>query len=210
MAADVSERVMDYVRSSGRGVEAFPSLVLRSLKQARYHPENLGHAGLASRAYCHFTSPIRRYPDLVVHRALLKELGLPDESPPADLEGLAEHTSTQERAAAQVEYLADELCLAWLLDATLYERGWDDPFEGEIVGMIASGLFIRFGDVFEGYLPVRRLAGDYFELNDLGTAMAGRRGGRTYRLGDPIEVLVEKIEKAEGKVELSEAGRTRK
>ena len=210
VAADVSERVMDYVRRSGRGVEAFPSLVLRSLKQARYHPENLGHAGLASRAYCHFTSPIRRYPDLVVHRALLKELGLSDEPPPADLEGLAEHTSTQERAAAQVEYLADELCLAWLLDATLYERGWDDPFEGEIVGMIASGLFIRFGDVFEGYLPVRRLAGDYFELNDLGTAMAGRRGGRTFRLGDPIEVLVEKIEKAEGKVELSQAGRTRK
>jgi ribonuclease R len=75
--------------------------------------------------------------------------------------------------------------------------------------MIASGLFIRFGDVFEGYLPVRRLAGDYFELNDLGTAMAGRRGGRMYRLGDSIEVLVENIEKAEGKVELSEAGRTR-
>jgi ribonuclease R len=201
---------MDYVRRSGRGVEAFPSLVLRSLKQARYDPENLGHAGLASRAYCHFTSPIRRYPDLVVHRALLKELGLSDEPPPADLESMAEHTSTQERAAAQVEYLADELCLGWLLDATLYERGWDDPFEGEIVGMIASGLFIRFGDVFEGYLPARRLAGDYFELNDLGTAMAGRRGGRTYRLGDPIEVLVEKIEKAEGKVELSEARRTRK
>ena len=210
VAADVSEGVMDYVRRSGRGVEAFPSLVLRSLKQARYDPENLGHAGLASRAYCHFTSPIRRYPDLVVHRALLKELGLSDEPPPADLEGLAEHTSTQERAAAQVEYLADELCLGWLLDATLYERGWADPFEGEIVGMIASGLFIRFGDVFEGYLPARRLAGDYFELNDLGTAMAGRRGGRTYRLGDPIEVLVEKIEKAEGKVELSEAGRARK
>jgi ribonuclease R len=210
VAADVSERVMDYVRRSGRGVEAFPSLVLRSLKQARYDPENLGHAGLASRAYCHFTSPIRRYPDLVVHRALLKELGLSDEPPPADLENMAEHTSTQERAAAQVEYLADELCLGWLLDATLYERGWDDPFEGEIVGMIASGLFIRFGDVFEGYLPARRLAGDYFELNDLGTAMAGRRGGRTYRLGDPIEVLVEKIEKAEGKVELSEARRTRK
>jgi ribonuclease R len=75
--------------------------------------------------------------------------------------------------------------------------------------MIASGLFIRFGDVFEGYLPARRLAGDYFELNELGTAMAGRRGGSTYRLGDSIKVLVEKIEKAEGKVELSQAGHRR-
>jgi ribonuclease R len=76
--------------------------------------------------------------------------------------------------------------------------------------MIASGLFIRFGEVFEGYLPARRLPGDYFELNDLGTAMAGRRAGRTYRLGDPIDVLVEKIEKAEGKVELSQASRPRR
>jgi ribonuclease R len=209
VAAQVSESVMDYVERSGRGREAFPALVLRSLKQARYHPENLGHSGLASQAYCHFTSPIRRYPDLVVHRALLRELGAGDEPGPADLDGLAEHTSAREREAAQVEYLADELCLAWLLDATLFERGWDDPFEGEITGMIASGLFIRFGEVFEGYLPVRRLV-DYFELNDLGTAMVGRRGGRTYRLGDSIDVLVEKIEKPEGKVELSQAGRTRK
>jgi ribonuclease R len=210
VAAQASELVMDYVTRSDRGREAFPSLVLRSLKQAHYHPENLGHAGLASPAYCHFTSPIRRYPDLVVHRTLLGELGLTDEPPAEDLDGLAEHTSMREREAAQVEYLADELCLAWLLDSTLFERGWDEPFEGEITGAISSGLFVRFGDVFEGYLPARRLPGDYFELTDLGTALVGRRGGRTYRLGDPIDVLVEKIEKAEGKVELSHAARTRK
>jgi ribonuclease R len=210
VAAATSERVMDYVRRSGRGREAFPSLVLRSLKQARYHPQNLGHSGLASRAYCHFTSPIRRYPDLVVHRALLRELGLSDDAGPADLDALAEHTSAREREAAQVEYLADELCLAWLLDETLYERGWDDPFEGEIVGLIGSGMFVRFGEVFEGFLPARRLPGDYFELNELGTALVGRRGGGTYRLGDELNVLVEKIEKTDGKVELSPAGRTRK
>jgi len=210
IAAATSERVMDYVARSGRGREAFPGLVLRSLKQARYHPENLGHSGLASKAYCHFTSPIRRYPDLVVHRALLRELGLADEAGPADLEALAKHTSTREREAAQVEYLADALCLAWLLDDELFERGWDDPFEGEIVGMIGSGLFVRFGEVFEGYLPARRLSGDYFELNELGTALVGRRGGGRYRLGDGIDVLVEKIEKSDGKVELSQAGRPRK
>jgi ribonuclease R len=210
VAADTSELVMDYVSRSDRGQEAFPALVLRSLKQARYHPENLGHAGLASPAYCHFTSPIRRYPDLVVHRTLLRELGLGDEPPAGDLDGLAEHTSSREREAAQVEYLADEICLAWLLDATLFERGWDDPFEGEIIGAISSGLFVRFGEVFEGYLPARRLSGDYFELNGLGTALVGRRGGRTYRLGDSIDVRVEKIEKSEGKVELSHAARTRR
>jgi ribonuclease R len=210
IAAATSELVTDYVRRSGRGREAFPSLVLRSLKQARYHPQNLGHGGLASRAYCHFTSPIRRYPDLVVHRALLHELGLSAATGPAELDALAEHTSEREREAAQVEYLADELCLAWLLDDTLYERGWDDPFDGEIVGLIGSGMFVRFDEVFEGFLPARRLPGDYFELNELGTALVGRRGGGTYRLGDGIRVFVEKIEKTDGKVELSPAGRTRK
>jgi ribonuclease R len=210
VAAQTAERVMDFAARSGRGAEAFPALVLRSLKQARYDPENLGHSGLASTAYCHFTSPIRRYPDLVVHRALLRELGAADDPPPAELEALAEHTSGREREAAQVEYLADELCLGWLLDAELFERGWEEPWEGEIIGVIGSGLFVRFGEVFEGFLPARRLRGDYFELNGLGTALAGRRGGGTFRLGDPVEVLVERIEKAEGKVELSPVGRTRK
>jgi ribonuclease R len=210
VAAATSERVMEYVSSSGRGREAFPALVLRSLKQARYHPENLGHSGLASTAYCHFTSPIRRYPDLVVHRALLRELGLGRDPVPADLDELAVHTSEREREAAQVEYLADALCLAWLLDDELFERGWDEPYEGEIVGIIGSGLFVRFGEVFEGYLPARRLPGDYFELNELGTALVGRRGGGTFRLGDELSVLVEKIEKTDGKVELSPAGRTRR
>jgi ribonuclease R len=208
VAAQASERVMDYTARSGRGRDAFPALVLRSLKQARYDPENLGHSGLASSAYCHFTSPIRRYPDLVVHRALLSELGLTHDPAPHDLDELAEHTSIREREAAQVEYLADELCLAWLLEADLFERGWEEPYEGEIVGLISSGLFARFGEVFEGFLPARRLPGDYFELNEVGTALAGRRGGGTFRLGDPIEVLVERIEKHEGKVELSPAART--
>jgi ribonuclease R len=129
---------------------------------------------------------------------------------PADLDELAVHTSEREREAAQVEYLADALCLAWLLDDELFERGWDEPYEGEIVGMIGSGLFVRFGEVFEGYLPARRLPGDYFELNELGTALVGRRGRGTFRLGDEISVLVEKIEKTDGKVELSPAGRTRR
>ena len=205
LAAEASELVTEYSAKSGRGREAFPSLVLRALKQARYNPRNLGHSGLASSAYCHFTSPIRRYPDLVVHRALLRELGVTDEPLPEDLAGLAEHTSERERAAADVEYRADDICLAWLLDAELYERGWDEPFEGEIIGVIGSGLFARFGEVFEGFLPARRLAGDYFELNDLATSLVGRRGGGAFRLGDPINVRVETIDKPAGKVELAPA-----
>jgi ribonuclease R len=202
VAARASDRIARYTNESGRGREAFPALVLRSLKQARYDPRNLGHSGLASRAYCHFTSPIRRYPDLVVHRALLRELGLTEAEPPADLPELAEWTSRCEREAMRIEYRADELCLAWLLERRLFHEGWDATFEGEIVGAIGSGIFVRFAGVFEGYLPARRLPGDYFELDPLGTALVGKRSGSAYRLGDPIEVRVAEVRRWEGKVEL--------
>jgi ribonuclease R len=205
LAARVSELVTEYTAQSGRGREAFPALVLRSLKQARYDPENLGHSGLASRAYCHFTSPIRRYPDLVVHRALLGELGLAEAAGPPELDELAESTSLREREASEIEHRADDLCLAWLLERRLFDMGWDAVFEGEIIGVIGSGLFARFDEVFEGYLPARRLAGDYFELDPLGTALVGRRSRRSYRLGDPIAVRVEGIRRHEGKVELAPA-----
>jgi ribonuclease R len=203
LAARASAEVARYTAQSGRGGEAFPALVLRSLKQARYDPRNLGHSGLASRAYCHFTSPIRRYPDLVCHRALLRELGVLDVELPDDLTELAEWTSVREREAAQIEYRADEICLAWLLERRLFHEGWDAEWEGEIVGAIGSGIFVRFDGVFEGYLPARRLPGDYFELDPLGTALVGRRSGGVYRLGDPIAVRVEGIRREEGKVELS-------
>ncbi|HEY2325978.1 MAG TPA: RNB domain-containing ribonuclease [Gaiellaceae bacterium] len=203
LAGAISLRIAEYVKQSGRGREAFPSLVLRALKQARYDPRNLGHSGLASSAYCHFTSPIRRYPDLVVHRALLRELGVTDDPLPSDLQSLAESTSEREREAAQIEYLADELCLAWLLERKLYEGGWDQKWEGEITGVINSGVFVRFGTVFEGYLPARRMRGEYFELNQLGTSLVGRSTGKKYRLGDAIAVRVEKVTRSEGKVELA-------
>ncbi len=205
LAGAASELVTDYTGKAGRGREAFPALVLQSLKRARYDPRNLGHSGLASSAYCHFTSPIRRYPDLVVHRALLRELGASDEPLPDHLDEHAAHASERERHAASLEYRADELCLAWLLEQRLFELGWQAPFEGEITGVIPSGLFVRFADVFEGYVPARRLPGDYFELNELATALVGRRGGRRYRLGDPIRVRVADIRRSEGNVELEPA-----
>jgi ribonuclease R len=208
LAARIAESVNKYVAQAGRGREAFPTLVLRALKQARYERRNLGHSGLASRAYCHFTSPIRRYPDVVCHRALLHELGLGDDVVPGDLEALAEHASATEREAAKIEFQADEICLAWLLDRRQRAEGPDERFSGEIIGLIDSGLFARFGEVFEGFLPARRLGGDYFQLDLLGTALEGRRGGRR-RLGDEIEVEVERIERHSGKVELRPAGSSR-
>jgi ribonuclease R len=137
---------------------------------------------------------------------LLLELGAGDDPAPADLADLGEWCSVREREAAQVEHAADAVCLAWFLERRLFELGWDAELPGEITGAIGSGLFVRFDGVFEGYLPVRRLADDYYELDPLGVALIGRRNGRRYRLGDAIDVRVERIERVQGKVELAPAG----
>ena len=138
-------------------------LVLRALKQAYYSPRNLGHAGLASPRYCHFTSPIRRYPDVVAHRALLQGLGIDDAATPAhELEDAGVISSAAEREAMKIERDADDVCLAFLLERVLAESRSDDPpsFQGEVVGLIEKGAFVEFGDErFEGFLPVRRLRG---------------------------------------------------
>ena len=137
LAAEISERVTDYVRRSGRGAAAFPPLVLRSLKQARYDPANLGHSGLASPAYCHFTSPIRRYPDLVCHRAL-EELGVSDEPIAEDLPGLAEHSSARERGD-RCRVRGGRICPRGCSRRRLFEHGWEHAFEGEITSASLRG-----------------------------------------------------------------------
>jgi ribonuclease R len=208
-AAAISERVSQYVTTSARGRVAFPTLVLRALERARYDAQNLGHSGLASPAYCHFTSPIRRYPDLVVHRALLARIGAADAAPddPERLHRDAVHSSEAERIAARIERRGDDVCLAFLLEQVLFERGWEEPFEGEIVGLIEGAVFVRFGDVFEGLLPVRRLGRERFEIDRLGIAMVGTTSARRHRLGDAVDVRVQSIERARGRVLLDRAGR---
>ncbi len=189
-----------------RGRSVFGEIVLRSLKQARYLEGNLGHFGLASAAYLHFTSPIRRYPDLVVHRALLRELHLEDFScNRIELAEVALQCSENERRAALAERTGDDIVLAFLLDRLLYEEGWDRIFEGEVVSLIPSGLFVRFEDCYEGYVPARSLRGDFYVLSDKGSALVGRRSGRPYRLGDRMNVRVVRIDKLRGKVELEPA-----
>ena len=204
LVGEVSQAVVAHVQRSGRGTAALTSLVLRSLKQAYYSPRNVGHAGLASPRYCHFTSPIRRYPDLVAHRALLGALGLDDAAPAAeDLDEAATDCSAAERAALALERDADDVCLAFLLERVLAERGRETVWAGEVVGLIGAGAFIRFGDEgFEGFLPVRRLRGEWWTLNDEGTALVGERYGGRLRLGDPIAVEVTRVETARGRVDL--------
>jgi ribonuclease R len=211
LAGEIGKMLVEYMNATGRGREALTSLLLRSLKQAVYSPRNVGHAGLASPAYCHFTSPIRRYPDLCVHRALLAMLGEGEHPPKAhDLEEIAAHTTATEREAMALERDADDVCFAFLLERELGERGWDDVFEGEVAGVIGAGAFVSFAGVTggarcQGFLPARRIGGDWYDLNDEQTALVGRRTGRRLRLGDPIDVVVRSVEAPRGRVDLEPA-----
>jgi ribonuclease R len=200
---DISRRVGQHVAATGRGRLGLSSLVLRALKQAYYSPANLGHAGLRSARYCHFTSPIRRYPDLVVHRALLAAIGAGEEMPDrSGLEELGAWCSQRERDAMSIERRADDVARAFLLEQRLFEDGWQAEFAGEVIGVIGAGAFIAF-DGFEGMLPVRRLRGDWWELNELETALVGARSERGIRIGDPATVQVARVDTARGRADLS-------
>ena len=194
LLGEISRRVETHVRRTGHGRQALSSLVLRSLKQAYYTPKNLGHAGLHSAAYCHFTSPIRRYPDVVCHRALLSAVGGGEAAPRAgELSELGASTSERERDAMIIERDADDVARCFALERLLYEQGHDQPFAGEITGLISAGAFIAFGldadarmaargagegagrldgASFEGMLPVRVLRAPNHD--------GGRDGGREW------------------------------
>ncbi len=146
LLGEMSRRVDEHVRRTGHGRQALSSLVLRSLKQAYYSPKNIGHAGLHSAAYCHFTSPIRRYPDIVCHRALLSAVGGGEAAPRAgELVELGAWTSERERDAMIIERDADDVARCFALERLLHERGYQQAFAGEITGLISAGAFVAFG-----------------------------------------------------------------
>ena len=207
-AADLAAEMSRIVARESRGRRALGMLVLRSLQQAYYSPKNLGHAGLASPRYCHFTSPIRRYPDVVAHRALLQGLGIDHAAAPArELDDAGVLSSAAERAAMQIERDADDVCLAFLLERRLADADPAEPpaFAGEVIGAVERGAFVRFGEEgFEGFLPSRRLDG-WWTLNELGTALVAEGSGRELRLGDSLEVVVDRVEAPRGRVDLAPA-----
>jgi ribonuclease R len=208
IVAQCSVLVDQHVRRTGHGRIALTSLVLRALKQAHYSPQNVGHAGLQSPRYCHFTSPIRRYPDLVCHRALLSAVGGGEDAPRATtLDEAGEWTSARERDAMLIERDADDVARCFLLERDLYDGGWDTIYDGEVTGLIGAGAFVTFGgEGYQGLLPVRRLRGDWWELNEQGTVLVGTRTGGAIRLGDPVTVAVRSVDAPRGRVDLDLVG----
>jgi ribonuclease R len=185
-------QIVENVR--GRPEEALVNtLLLRSMKQARYAVENAGHFGLAATHYTHFTSPIRRYPDLVIHRLVRASLaggGLSTERLEELLPGIALWSSSRERVAMEAEReVVDIKKVRFMADKVGQE------FDGIISGVAAFGCFVQLKELFvEGLVHVESIKDDYYVHDEARHALVGQRRRRTFRLGDPVRILVDRVD----------------
>jgi ribonuclease R len=180
-------RVLAKARDSGK-VEQVSEMVLRSQAQAEYSAENYCHFGLNLDRYAHFTSPIRRYADLIVHRALITALKLGDDglsdSEISKLQGIAQHISSTERRAMAAERETSDRLLAQFLAGQIGAR-----FEGRISGVTRSGLFVRLTETgADGFIPASTIGADYYRYVEEQQAMIGDRTNEMFRLGDSVSV----------------------
>ncbi len=177
------------------------TVMLRSLRQAQYIESNDGHFGLAYSAYTHFTSPIRRYPDLLIHRAV----GHLIDNQPADtfhysdedMNRLGKHCSATERRADE----ATREVVTWLKCEYMQDK-IGQTFQGKISAVTGFGIFVELNEVYvEGLVHVTSLKSDYYTFDAVKHRLVGERGGHTYRLGDPMTVLVARVDLNERKID---------
>ena len=177
-------------------------LMLRTMQKARYDPANLGHFGLAADAYTHFTSPIRRYPDLVVHRVLRESRqGSGDERRvelAEDLPEIARHTSERERRAND----AERELVQWKKVRFMADKVGDE-FDGYVTGVSAFGLYVELVEHFvEGMVHVSTMADDYYRFVERAHILRGENNGRVFRLGDRVRVQVIKVDLERRQIDL--------
>lgn len=199
------QAVLEASRGRSEG-ELVGSLVLRAMKRADYRPTCEGHYGLASEAYAHFTSPIRRYPDLVVHRMLKALLfGRPElhDQEVSALRWLGRHCSEREREADAAARESQELKLIELLETRVGEA-----FSGVVSGVAPYGLYVRLENTAEGLLPVRRLGTEYFSFDAELHRLAGEDSGRIWRLGQRVAVVLTAADARRRVLEFRLAGET--
>ncbi len=170
-------------------------LALRSMKQAKYSIECTGHFGLACQYYCHFTSPIRRYPDLQIHRIIKEQLrGRLNEERILHYRGIlpevAKHSSETERRADEAERETDKLKKVEYMEDHI-----DECYEGVISGVTSWGIYVELSNTVEGLVHVSRLPGDYFYYDENKCEMVGEATGRTFKLGMPVKVRVENCDR---------------
>ncbi|MBT9281253.1 MAG: ribonuclease R [Hydrogenibacillus schlegelii] len=188
----VQPRALQAILNEARGEpeEAIiAQVLLRSMQQARYAATNEGHFGLAAEYYTHFTAPIRRYPDLVVHRLIRRYEFDRDLDPTAlaaireALPDIAEQSSIRERVAMEAERETDALKMAEYMAGRI-----GDEFDAVISGVTSFGLFVRLPNTIEGLVHVSTMGDDYYHFHERQYALIGEHTGKTYRLGDPVRV----------------------
>jgi ribonuclease R len=173
-------------------------LMLRSLKQARYSTDNVGHFALAAEAYTHFTSPIRRYPDLVVHR-LLKNRGETERFPVSEIAEIADECSQSERRAAD----AERELVEWKKVRFMAERVGEE-FDALIISAAKYGVFVELADLFiEGLVPIDTLPGDEYTYHENVRKIVGKRTRREFSIGDRVRVMLDRVDANERKLQFS-------
>jgi ribonuclease R len=185
------------------------TVLLRSLSQAVYSSDNVGHFGLSYQAYTHFTSPIRRYPDLVVHRALKHIIagGGAEEFDynNAELQGLGEHCSSTERKADE----ATRDALDWLKCEYMQDKV-GETFDGIITSVNSFGVFVELDEIYiDGLVHITALDNDYYHYDPIGHRLTGERTGKVLRLGDPLAIVVANVNLDDRKIDFvpaAEAG----
>ena len=170
------------------------TLLLRSMKQARYSPECIGHFGLAAKYYCHFTSPIRRYPDLIIHRIIKKHLkGKLDEKTTRRFIGAVDYASIQsserERVAQEAEREVDDLKKAEYMSKRIGE-----VYSGIISSVTNFGMFVELPNTVEGLVHISELEDDFYHYDDRHMALIGERTKNVYKLGDEVKVIVDRVD----------------
>ena len=164
--------------------------MLRCMKKARYADAPLGHFGLALKNYCHFTSPIRRYPDLVVHRAIKAAIGHGPgckelEAMEEKIHAMGEHTSARERVAMEAERAVDDL-----LKAQYMERFIGQRFTGVITSVVDFGIFVELPNTAEGLIRMASLDDDYYVYDEKMLRLTGKRTKKTFAIGDEMDIIV--------------------
>ena len=195
------QQLLESLKDS-KDYEMISELGLRSMQKAIYSTDNLGHYGLASKCYCHFTSPIRRYPDDTVHRVLKKILHTEDMNG-FDLVHLqkqlvreAEHSSLKERNAIECERDVEDMKMAeYMMDHI------GEEFNAKVASVVPSGMFVRLENRVEGRVHVSSLKGDYFIIDEFSQSVVGKRSGKRYRLGDELVVKCVDASKIEGTID---------
>ncbi len=185
------------------------TVALRSMKQAVYQTDNIGHFGLAAKYYTHFTSPIRRYPDLIVHRLLRAWMQQPklkgSEVEPLEekLDVIAEHSSIRERAAADAERATVDLKMCEYMAGHIGEE-----YDGIISGVTAFGMFVELPNGVEGLVHISSLMDDYYDFYEERYALVGNHSGKAYRLGDAVRIEVLNVNISDVSIDFIMAGET--